>query len=100
MNDTTEINMTRLVRRVPSKGFEMALLPGAPFGPEVVLSLLDREEAGVEVIAAILSPEDKPEHLHLKVGAVEVLLDLHTAGEICDALRFHELSERHAEDLI
>ena len=94
VTDALEIKLVQLTRRAPSKGFDVTLLPGAPFGPEVVLDLRGREEAGVTVEASVTEEEgsDSP-FLKVALGAVTVLCDLYTAGEICDALRFHELEE-------
>jgi hypothetical protein len=91
--DTTEISLTRLARRAPSKGFDVVLMPGVPFGPEVVLDIRGIGVAGVEPVAEVKTPEDKPEFMELNVEGVVVLMDLYTAEQICTSLRFHEMGQ-------
>lgn len=104
MTDSIEMNVVKVVRRAPSKGFEVALLPGAPFGPEVVLNLRGRADAegdyaGAASARVTTEKEGEVDELSfLEVttssDAVTILMDLETASEICDALRFHQMSER------
>jgi hypothetical protein len=97
MTDSIETALFSLKRNCPSKGFNIAVFPGAPFGPEVVLSL--REGDDVPTPDATIHTEHKGEvdelsFMKLERNGVIVLLDLETVSAICDALRFHEMSER------
>lgn len=89
--DSLDVKLFSVHRSAPSKGYEVALFPGAPFGPEVVLSLRERGILDVEV--AVETPEGKEEFVSIVMGAVTVLMDLHTAEEIARALYHHALSE-------
>ncbi len=93
--DSLDVKVFSVHRSASSKGYEVALFPGAPFGPEVVLSLRERGELEVEV--AVETPDTKPAFVSVIMGAVTVLMDLHTAEEIASALRFHELDESAKE---
>ena len=109
MTDTTEMNVVKVVRRCPSKGFECAILPGVPFGPEVVLNLRGRcnaegDFAGAASARVVTEHEgeiDELSFLEVVSGAVTILMDLETAEEMCDALRFHQMNERgEAEEML
>ncbi len=89
--DSLDVKLFSVHRSASSKGYEIALFPGAPFGSEVVLSL--RERGDLEVEVAVETPESKPAFVSVIMGAVTVLMDLHTAEEIASALKFHELDE-------
>ncbi len=89
--DSLDVKLFSVHRSATSKGYEIALFPGAPFGPEVVLSLRERGELEVEV--AVETPEDKPEFVSVVMGAVTVLMDRHTAELISSALYQHGLNE-------
>jgi hypothetical protein len=91
MTDTLDVKVFSVHRSAPSKGYEIALFPGAPFGSEVVLSLRERGEWEVEV--EVETPEEKEEFVSLTMGAVTVLMDLHTAERIAAALYHHAMSE-------
>jgi len=91
MTDTLDVKLFSVHRSAPSKGYEVALFPGAPFGSEVVLSLRERGVLTVEV--EVESPEDKEEFVSLIMGAVTVLMDLHTAREIAQALYMHDMAD-------
>jgi hypothetical protein len=97
MTDSIETALFSLKRNCPSRGFNIAVFPGTPAGPEVVLSL--REGDDVPTPDAMVHTEHKGEvdelsFLKLERNGVIILFDLETASAICDALRFHEMSER------
>ena len=87
--DTLDVKLFSVHRSAPSKGYEVALFPGAPFGSEVILSLREREE--IEVEAIVETPAEKPAFLSLVVGAVTVLMDLDTAEAVANAFYWHSL---------
>ena len=91
MTDTLDVKLFSVHRSAPSKGYEVALFPGAPFGSEVVLSLRERGVLDVEV--EVETPDEKPEFVSVIVGAVTVLMDLHTAREIAQALYMHDMAD-------
>jgi len=108
VEDSTDYEVYRIVRRAPSKGFVVALRPAAPFGPEVVLNLRGRanaegEFAGAASARVVTEHEGEVDELSfLEVvssgGAVTILFDLETAEEMCDALRFNQLAEHHKSE--
>lgn len=95
--DSLDVKLFSVHRSASSKGYEVALFPGAPFGPEVVLSL--RERGDLEVEVAVETPDSKPAFLSLVMGSVTVLMDLHTAEEIASALYYHGISENSEETI-
>ena len=93
--DSMEVSIVRMLRKAPSKGFELAFMPGAPFGAEVVLQVRKHPFPGTVAAIPTLVLEDKRgEWVKLEQGAVTLLIDLELAVEIGEALRFHELSLR------
>jgi hypothetical protein len=106
MTDSTEMNVMKVARRVPSKGFEVVLLPDVPFGPEVVLNLRGRVYADDDFAWAASADvkTDKPgevdelSFLEVTCGAVIILFDLETAEAMCDALRFRQMDMRHKDE--
>ena len=103
MTDSTDFKVYQIIRRCPSKGFTAVLAPDAPYGPEVVVDLRGRADAEGEYNAAASAEVktdkegqvDELSFMEVKCGAGVILMDLETASEICDALRFHEMSQRH-----
>jgi len=103
MTDTTDVQLFAVKRNSPTKGFKVAVFPGAPAGREVVLDLQGRANAEGDYAKAadaqvkILNEGDVDQlaYMVVEVCGVALLMDLETASEICDALRFHEMSERH-----
>ncbi len=98
MTDLTEIKLTSFVRRAPSKGFVAAIFPEVPWGNEVILSLREREEAGLEASAHVGTDSSGTEFVNLTVGNALVVMDMATAEEVCNCLRFHQMEQRHEEE--
>jgi hypothetical protein len=97
--DSTDFKVYQIIRRAPSKGFVCVLAPDAPYGPEVVLDLRGEIDESVPTPDAQVVTEHEGESNELSFmklvrESVTVLLDLETASAICDALRFHEMSQR------
>jgi hypothetical protein len=98
-SDSIDVAIFALKRHCPSKGFNISVFPGAPFGPEVVLSL--REEAGAADAAVVTEHEGEVNELSfvkLERGAAVVLLDMETAREIGRAVDHFLFAEAHAEE--
>ena len=89
--DSMEVSIVRMLRKAPSKGFELAVMPGAPFGGEVVLQVR-KHPTTPSAIPTLVLEDKRGEWVKLEQGAVTLLIDLELAVEIGEALRFHELS--------
>ena len=90
MTDSLDIRLFAVKQHAPSKGFDVAIFPNAPAGPEVVLSLREREEAEVPVSATVVTDPDvlkgRPPFMEVVVGVVTVLVDVNLAATIANAL--------------
>lgn len=97
MTDSLDIRLFAVKQHAPSKGFDVAVFPNAPAGPEVVLSLREREEAEVPVSATVVTDPDvlkgRPPFMEVVVGVVTVLVDLGTAEEIWDVLMHYQIAQ-------
>jgi hypothetical protein len=95
----TEIAMSSLKRWSHEKGFELAVFPGVPFGPEVVLRVNKMSKPGEKITldAEVLTEANGTKIVMVDNGGVTLLLGYELASDIADALRFHEMDERGQE---
>ena len=91
MTDALEIKLVQLTRRAPSKGFDVTLLPGAPFGPmEAIASGGELARFALALKAALAGRGTGPQPLMIFDE-----VDQGVGGAVADAvgLRLKRLAE-------